>query len=190
MYELGKIRTFLSLNTDVSVQPFLAEIQNEVKEQLSMHQIKWEDPARFHLTLRFLGDIDEKNISMLTSVLERLKFDFEKITFTAKGIGFFPNPKYPNVVFIDLSEHGSNTDKLVGFIDKIILNFGVKPEKKFVPHITIGRFNRDKRIKIDSPPKTDFSPFNIEFGSFFLMQSILQSEGSLHIAINEFIFDL
>ena len=189
MYELGKIRTFLSLNIDASVEPLAAEIQKRVKEQLGRHHVKWEDPAKFHLTLRFLGDIDEDKIPELTGVLDRLKFDFEKIDFTAKGIGFFPDSKYPNVVFIDLSESGSNTEKLVGFIDKIIFNFGVRPEKKFIPHITIGRFKRDKRVKIESPVEIDFQPFNIEFSSYFLMQSILQKEGSAHLVLNEFGFN-
>jgi len=186
---LVKIRTFLSLNVSGAEVLKMKEIQDQLKTKFSSGGIKWEDSAKFHLTLRFLGDIDEEKIPDLEAVLERLKFDFEKIKFTVKGIGFFPNSKYPNVVFIDLSEHDSNTEKLVGFIDKIIFNFGVKPEKKFVPHITIGRFKRDKRVKIESPVETDFAPFNIEFGSFFLMQSILQKEGSAHIAVNEFSFN-
>lgn len=189
MYELGKIRTFLSLNTAPHVQPLAAEVQKKVMLKLSGHRIKWEDPEKFHLTLRFLGDIDEEKIPGLISVLKRLKFDFEEIRFTAGGIGFFPDSKYPNVVFLDLQEEGKNTEQLVGFIDKIIFNFGVKPEKKFVPHITIGRFKRDKRVKIDSPVKIDFTPFDIEFSSFFLMQSILQKEGSVHSVVQEFSFN-
>lgn len=189
MYELGKIRTFLSLNTEVSIRPGMAEIQKEVMEQLAGYKVRWEDPERFHLTLRFLGDIDEEKVPDLKTVLGRLKFDFEDIVFSVRGIGFFPDSKYPNVVYLDLDEKGDNTEKLVGFIDRIIFNFGVKPDKKFVPHITIGRFKKDKRIKLEKNVAAAFQPFSIRFDSFYLMQSLLQKEGSKHLALSEFRFN-
>jgi 2'-5' RNA ligase len=52
-----------------------------------------------------------------------LKPGFESIKFAVEDIGFFPNQRYPNVVFIGLAEEGSNSAKLVEFIDKILASF-------------------------------------------------------------------
>jgi 2'-5' RNA ligase len=140
------------------------------------------------MTLRFLGEIPDDKIVELIFVLDRLKFDFETIKFTARGIGFFPNQKYPNVVFVDLEEDGNNSQKLVEFIDRIILNFGVRPDKRFIPHVTLGRFKRDKRIKIDKEINVKVKPFEVEMDSFYLMKSTLTPKGSVYEIINEFKF--
>lgn len=186
---MGKIRTFLSLNIESSLAAEkLTSVQNNVKDALGSYPVKWEDSSKLHLTLRFLGDIDEDKIQQLTFTLERLKLDFDSIKFTANSVGFFPNPKYPNVVFIGLDEDGSNSSKLVEFIDKIIFNFGVKPEKRFIPHITLGRFRKDKRVKIEQEINIQVEPIEIEFDSFYLMQSILTPQGSVYKSISEITF--
>ncbi len=185
---MEKIRTFLSLNIRSSLIKRLEAVQNDVKAALKDYPVKWENPNKLHMTLRFLGDTGIDKISDLVFTLDRLKLDFESMKFTANSVGFFPNPKYPNVVFISLDEEGNNSAKLVEFIDKIIFNFGVKPEKRFIPHITLGRFRRDKRIKIENPVIINVEPIEIEFDSFYLMQSTLTPEGSVYETISEFKF--
>lgn len=185
---MNKIRTFLSLNTDSSDINRFSEILNKTKESLKNYPVKWESSEKLHLTLRFLGDIDEEKIEDIVFTLDRLKTDFETIDFITNGIGFFPNAKYPNVVFIALDENGNNSEKLVEFIDKIILNFGIKPEKRFIPHITLGRFRRDKRVKITDYVNIKTEPFSIQFDCFYLMKSILTPKGSVYEIINEFKF--
>ncbi|NOS86650.1 MAG: RNA 2',3'-cyclic phosphodiesterase, partial [Ignavibacteria bacterium] len=152
---MGKIRLFLSLNLKSTEIELLKKDQAAVKEKLGVEDIRWSDPEKFHLTLRFLGDIDEDKAPALAETLERLKFDFETIDFETENIGFFPESKYPNVIYAGLKENGNNSEVLVGFIDKIIYNFGVKPDKRFIPHITLGRFNSNNRRKITEP--LDFS---------------------------------
>ena len=171
------------------MQPRFKSIQDDVKSALKDYPVKWENDDKFHLTLRFLGDINENKIDELIFVLDRLKFEFETIKFTAKGIGFFPNQKYPNVVFVDLEEHGNNSQKLVEFIDRIILNFGVKPDKSFVPHVTLGRFKRDKRVKLEKQINVKVEQVEIEMDSFYLMRSILTPKGSVYQTVNRFKFN-
>ena len=186
---MPKLRLFLSLNLDSNYSETLKQDQNALKRLIGTENIRWEDPDKFHLTLRFLGDMNEENVEPLVSTLERLKFDFEKIIFNTDKIDFFPNKRFPNVVFAGLKEKGNNTDTLVGFIDKIIFNFGVKPDKKFIPHITFGRFNRSKRTKIDKETDHKLSPLLIEFDSFCLMRSKLMQGGSVYELISEFKFN-
>jgi 2'-5' RNA ligase len=189
LYELGKIRTFLSLNTGQEAQYSLNKIQDLLKTDLKDQPVKWDDPEKFHITLRFLGDIDVDSIKGLIFTLERIKTDFEEIRFDYDSIGFFPNQKYPNVVYAGLNEAGNNSAKLVEFIDSIIHNFGVKPEKRFVPHITLGRFRKDKRKKITKIIDIQAEPFNMIFSSFFLMKSVLKPTGSEFEIIKEFSFN-
>jgi RNA 2',3'-cyclic 3'-phosphodiesterase len=185
---LDKSRVFLSLNLSGNPVLNLRKVQEQLKDELKAGNLKWEDPAKLHLTLRFLGDIFNSDIPSLGSVLNRLKFEFDEIRFSCSEIGFFPGLKYPNVVFAELSEIGENCTLLVEFIDKIIYNFGVKPDKRFIPHITLGRFRRNNRVKLEKKPDVYFDQFGIRFRSFFLMKSELSKSGSVYSIINEFEF--
>lgn len=185
---MDKKRLFLSLNLESPEIELLKQDQAAVKEKLGAENIRWSDPEKFHLTLRFLGDIDEDKAPALAGTLERLKFDFEAMHFETDKIGFFPESKFPNVIYAGLKEDGNNSEVLVGFIDKIIYNFGLKPDKRFIPHITLGRFNRNKRIKITEPLDLKIQKFKIEFESFCLMQSRLTPAGSVYDVMNKFNF--
>ncbi len=186
---LEKVRSFLSLNIDASIINSLAVIQNRVKEALNEYAVKWEHPDKFHLTLRFLGDLYQNSISELIRHLETVNFDFKTIETFTSGIGFFPDRKFPNVVFIDLTEIGCNLDVLTDNIDKVLSNFGIKPDKKFVPHITIGRFRREKRKKLEGNFNTETERININFDSYYLMKSILTPSGSFYNEIKCFPFN-
>ena len=160
----------------------------DIVKKLDSYHIRWGEPDKFHLTLRFLGDFDEDKIEQLADTLDRLKFDFEYIEFESDKIDFFPNSRYPNVIYAGLKEKGNNSEQLVSFIDRIILNFGVKPDKRFVPHITLGRFPRDKRKKIDEEFSFPLKPEKIIFSSFSLMKSSLKPEGSVYEELYKFNF--
>lgn len=185
---MEKSRLFISLNVKGQPAVILANVQKQLKEKLGTNGLKWEDQTKFHLTLRFLGDVKRDDITALREVLRRLKFDFEQIEFTGNGIGFFPESKFPNVVYAALTEEEKNSEKLVEFIDKIIYNFGIKPEKRFIPHITLGRFSRNRRIKLEKKPEVSLEPLDLTFSSFFLMKSVLQHSGSIYEVIDEFEF--
>jgi 2'-5' RNA ligase len=185
---LKKTRAFLSLNLDDPVKIKIAEIQKELQKSLSGHKIKWENPEKFHLTLRFLGDVSDDDLTEIKEGLEKANPGFENIKFNSSGIGFFPNSRKPNVVFIALEEEGSNSEKLVQEIDKVITKLGIKPDKKFVAHITLGRFRRENRKGVDEEKLVNFEPFYVSLNSYFLMESVLDFKGSKHYPIKEFNF--
>lgn len=182
------IRTFVSLNPEGKIKKILGKVQQELKESLAGFRIKWEDPAKFHLTLRFLGDLNRGEVKELSAELEKLRFDFDSLTFRTKGIGFFPNPKFPNVIFADLSEDGSDSAILVSAIDKVIDMFGIKPDKQFVPHITLGRFKRDGRQRLEMEPTVKVPAAESVFTAFYFMKSTLKTGGSVYEEIKKFNF--
>lgn len=185
---MNKLRTFLSLNINGSVQEKAAAVQRDVRQAFRDYPVKWENSDKFHLTLRFLGDIYENEAELISEKLEEARFGFEKISYSTNGIGFFPNARRPNVVFIGLEEEGENSAELVDTIDKAMLNIGIKPDKKFVAHITLGRFRRENRKGAEGIQIENFEPFKVEFASFYLMKSILGPAGSKYFPLKEFIF--
>lgn len=185
---MPKLRLFLSLNPEENIISELELIQRRLKGSYPSGNIRWEEPDKFHLTLRFLGDINEADLAPLTETLQRLRFDFESLLFEADKIGFFPESRSPNVIYAGFNETGNNSEVLVGFIDRIIYNFGVKPEKRFIPHITLGRFNRNRKVKITEPVDIQMGKFTAEFDSFCVMQSSLTPNGSVYETLSKINF--
>lgn len=185
---MDTVRTFISLNISEPVKGKLALVQRDVMNALSAYKVKWENPKKFHLTLRFLGDLNSAEIKDLVKNLGKIRAGFEHIVYFSDSIGFFPNAKYPNVVFIDLIEKGNLCEALVKNIDEAIAEFGIIPDKKFVPHVTMGRFRRDHRQMIASEIKVEVPKIEIVFEHFQLMKSLMALSGSEYEEIKNFRF--
>ena len=186
---MKKTRAFLSLNLEVLLKIKIDEIQKELQKSLSGYKIKWENPDKFHLTIRFLGDLDKNQLDEIKEGLEKSQYGFDRLKFHSEGIGFFPNQRRPNVIFVGLKEDGDNSGKLVDEIDKVITKSGIKPDKKFVAHITLGRFRRENRKSVDEENLVEFEPFDVNFDSYYLMKSILDYRGSKYYEIKKFNFN-
>lgn len=186
---MKKIRAFLSLNLEDSVKIKIAEIQKELQKNPEEYLVKWENQGKFHLTLRFLGDININDAENIKDELGNINWSFKILRFTSNGIGFFPNLRKPNVVFIGLDEEGENSKELIEKIDKVITGFGIQPDKRFVAHITLGRFRRENKRSVNADNLPAVEPFNVKFDSFYLMESVLDSKGSKHYPVQEFNFN-
>lgn len=185
---MDKIRAFFALNFSNSTKDKITAIQKELQKKLHNHAIKWENPEKFHLTLRFLGDVEKPVIDTFINELLIKKWDFQEIYFKSLGIDFFPHARKPNVVYIGLNETANNSEKLIKEIDSITIPKGFIPDKKFVAHITLGRFRRDNRERIPHDFNLDFEPFELSLNSFYLMKSVMDSKGSKYYIIKEFNF--
>ncbi len=186
---MDTVRTFISLNISETVKGKLALVQRDLTGLLSDYRVKWENPKKFHLTLRFLGDLNSAEINDLAKDLSRIKAGFEHIVYFTESIGFFPNARYPNVVFVDLVEKGSSCEPLVDKIDKTIAEYGITPDKKFVPHVTMGRFRRDRRLALTGGIKVEVPKMEIMFENFHLMKSVPVDSGTVYEEIKNFRFE-
>ncbi|MCB8819077.1 RNA 2',3'-cyclic phosphodiesterase [Microvirga rosea] len=118
------------------------EIPSEIGQTLSTYRgglpgARWVEPENYHITLRFIGDVDDQTARDLFSVLGESRRR-EPITVTIDGLDTFGRDR-PRVVFAraaasrDMSELQSEQERLVRRI-------GIPPEKrKFTPHVTLAR---------------------------------------------------
>ena len=105
-----------------------------------VEKIPYSKPVKtpeFHLTFRFFGEVTTKYVEMLKEDLSGVQFS--KFALKVNGIGAFPSLKKANVLFLEV-------ESLHAISENAALAAQVKPvakdSKPFVPHITVGRFNR------------------------------------------------
>lgn len=91
-----------------------------------------------HFTLLFLGEISEDMVQKVQAQLKTIEFSSFDISF--EGIGAFPKPKLPRVVWVGIDDSGAK--QLVGLaktVEERLLPLGFRADKEFKPHATIFR---------------------------------------------------
>lgn len=136
------IRAFIAIEIDAATVRRIAAAIEQLKARIGA--IRWVGAGNFHLTLKFLGNIDERSIEPIGVALADALRPFPRLTINAKGLGVFPNPKRPRVIWVGLV--GNDLVSLKAKVDLALTPLGFAPEEKhFTPHLTIGRWRQGER---------------------------------------------
>ncbi len=107
---------------------------------------RWIDPENYHLTLRFIGDIDERMADDVTSILGERR-QRAPLHITIDGLDSFGGGK-PRAVFARTSGNGELSE-LQAEQERLIRQVGLPPEtRKFTPHVTLARLKHVSPIDV------------------------------------------
>ena len=99
------------------------------------------ETKNLHFTLQFLGEISEPTVQKIIHALHTI--EFSRFSVTLKGIGAFPKPKFPRVIWIGTDEKGGDMlIQLAKKVEKVLEPLGFFPDKPFKPHITVFRIKK------------------------------------------------
>lgn len=126
------------------------EIPAEVASALTLHRgglngARWIDPADYHITLRFLGDVDRRTANEADAMLADIGgYPFE---VTLDGLGSFGGDK-PRAVFARV-QPSPKLVELQGDLERIARRLRLPPEsRKFVPHVTLARLRDSSPLDV------------------------------------------
>ena len=172
------IRTFISI--DIPVTDEIAGALDDLKRTENVRPVPKQ---QMHLTLKFLGDQDERKVERLCSSLRDALSGTGPFDITVEGIGAFPDMKHPKVVWLGIKD----PELLIGLADKVdsvVKGLKLKADdKRFSPHITVGRVTGRTDLKdfFARYEKTSFCSFTC--GHVDVMKSVLTPKGAIHSMI-------
>ena len=140
--------------------------------------LRAQKPETLHLTIRFLGEIDEpERIGQATAAAATRHEPFE---LALRGIGAFPDARAPRVVWVGVGDGAAEATALAGDVDRELRTLGIEPERRpYRAHITLGRFRgRPPRGLRLADPDRDFGRAPAE--RLILYESTLTPRGSIH----------
>jgi len=146
------------------------------------------------LTLKFLGNVAAPRVAELIESLRVACSQFKALPLHAERIGFFPNMRYPRVVWAWVHDGGEFLPKLQQAIESSVKNFTVEePEGEFTGHVTLGRVQRIKRPQAEILAKKALEMVNRSFGEWTannieLIRSELLPGGSRYTTLAEIPF--
>ncbi len=134
--------------------------------------LRWVVPEKWHMTLRFLGDVPRSCIPSLKAQLRESFVGVAPFPLRLGGISGFPRPEAARVLYVGVEQGKDELRYLAGILEGISASLPVPPETKvFTPHLT---FARTKRRKIQAP-RLDFQSPSSLFRSIYLVESELSS---------------
>jgi len=179
----------LFVGIKIEPTPVILELQSGLKKTLESSKINWVSPENFHLTLNFLGEVEEYYVNSLITILENIASRFGIFTITYDRLGFFGTQIQPNVIWFAFKKH-TLLDQLKSSIDEELTELGFKPDrKKFYPHLTLGRVKKYVNTSsfinyINSKNSQLKGEFCVK--EFQLIRSILRSNGPEYAVLNAF----
>jgi len=151
------IRAFLAVELTDDLRNHLAQVQQDLKQGLSRGipktlRISWVQPASLHLTIKFLGDMEESSIEPLRAAIAQVTEEGRSIQIPLERLGVFPRPQQPRVVWVGPSERweqGDEAMKLASLhrsIEACCQSAGFGPEDRpLSPHLTLARIKEGER---------------------------------------------
>src|SRR5689334_15753140 len=94
------IRTFIAIELPEQIKTALGDIQNELRKTAA--DVSWTKPANIHLTLKFLGDLEEKQVALLRAATSKTVIGHQPFELQTSHPGFFPSQKRARVVWMGL----------------------------------------------------------------------------------------
>lgn len=140
---MAVIRSFIAVDLPVALNTALEKASNQLQEELSGGPVRWVPVNNIHLTLKFLGDVSEKNIPVFETILKTEAASHHVFEISVGGFGVFPNATRPRVLWVGV-EAPDELMSLQRRIDMETARLGYAPEQRaFNPHLTLGRVSRN-----------------------------------------------
>ncbi len=137
------IRSFIA----VKLPPESAERIRAAQERLRAADadVKWVDAASFHITLKFLGGVQQDRLSALWRSVTAALEGSRPIALHLRGIGAFPNPGRARVVWAGATEGAEELAELAARVEEACEKHGFERERRpFRAHLTLGRVRRPR----------------------------------------------
>ncbi|MCI0359651.1 MAG: RNA 2',3'-cyclic phosphodiesterase [Planctomycetaceae bacterium] len=140
---MARIRSFVAVELAPSVAARAGKLIDELR--VSAAQVNWVKTQQMHLTLKFLGDVQDTETPDICRVVADVAKKFEPFEITCRGAGAFPTAEHPRTLWIGIEDGAEELCALQAALENALkdeLGFP-KEARRFQPHLTIGRVKHE-----------------------------------------------
>ena len=182
-------RVFIALELSESLQRFLGEIITGAARELPA--LRWVDPAGIHLTLAFLGEIDDERLALATEAARTAAAQVNPFSYRLSGSGVFGSTQQPRVVWMGIDEPTGRMLRLQSLLTRELARRDFEQDTRpFSPHLTLARIKHPlspveqrhlQRFLSNTPPSPDSYPVR----ALHVMKSELLRGGAKYSPLSE-----
>ena len=144
------MRTFIAIDLSPDIKQQMRTLQRRLQSDLRPlggdRLLKWTNPDKVHVTLRFLGDTSEVQTRRMAEDLRRITSEMAPFGLQLGGIGVFPNWPRLRVLWVGVEGELAALHRLQQAVEAAAQAAGFAAEdKSFSPHITLARVGKEAR---------------------------------------------
>ena len=181
------MRVFIAIELESSIKENIARIQTRLK--VTQDKIKWVEPSSVHLTLKFLGEIEEEKLEKVHQITRELGERVSPFKIRVKGIGVFPGFSSPRVIWIGARDTSSELEKVAVWLEEALVREGfVREKRKWKAHLTLGRVKSLKereRLRELVQEEIETEAGRMEVRDITIMRSQLTPRGPIYTSLGK-----
>ena len=144
------LRLFVAISIPEEIKARIEETQAELRRALPGECVRWAKRGQFHLTLKFLGDVEAPRLEALTDALRLACGTFPELPLRAQGIDFFPDSRIPRVIWAGVRDSDGRLPTVQSAVELAVGGFTrERREEKFAAHVTLGRVQGIRRAQAE-----------------------------------------
>ncbi|UPW01601.1 RNA 2',3'-cyclic phosphodiesterase [Halorussus gelatinilyticus] len=170
---------------------FAAEVEAVQDEFADASGLSFTDPEQAHVTLKFLGDVNQGELPRVKNALRRAvgKAGVGPFEATYEGLGVFPDLGYIQVLWLGVGEGSEAMTSLHEAIEREVTRLGFDPEDHdFTPHVTLARMEHagGKELVQENVEELDPTVGTTEVSEIRLTESVLTDDGPEYSTVESF----
>lgn len=185
------MRCFIAIELDEVICQHLGALRKQLQTKLWGFEkgLKWVKPDNYHLTMKFLGDVDDSMIMDVCRACDRAAQSHQSFDIELGSVGTFPNAGAARVIWAGLTAGIEPVRSLYNSLEEQMheLRFNAE-EKKFNPHTTLARIKLAETGRKVSEIVANLQtlPFGIQTVEHLtIFQSVLENEGAAYNVIHK-----
>ena len=141
---MGQIRTFIAVDVSSAIRNAASRIINRLS--VDTVDFNWVEKDNLHVTLNFLGDVEETEVPGVCRLVSDTVAEFGSFELSVKGLGCFPKPEKPRVMWMGIESGGEELTSLNERLSTALETMRFPRERNdYRPHLTLGRIRRGGR---------------------------------------------
>ena len=172
-------RTFIALELSDSLKEGILALTEELRGRGL--RASWAGRPTLHLTLKFLGDVEESKLPEVVAAVVRASSRVSSFGFETRSLGAFPSARRPRVLWVGV-EPVDQLFALHGALEGELAELGFPREtRRFHPHVTLGRMRDPRAESVQEILDELVAPKErVEVSEVRVMRSTLRPGGAMH----------
>ena len=183
---MARLRTFIAVAIDKTIRDRAVILQEALGR--SGADVKWVEPENLHVTLLFLGEVEDRALPAVCRVVADVAAAQTPFEMSVAGAGCFPNARRPRTLWVGIGDGLQEMVALHDALEPPLLDLGCyrREERQYTPHVTLGRVKGDEgadQLATALARRSDWQGGHVRVREVLVMSSELRPAGPTYTVL-------
>ena len=183
---MARKRTFIGIDVGEDIRDRLVSLQEELA--VIEPEVKWVEPENLHLTLLFLGEVDQRETIDICRAAQKAIQEMPAFALSVEAVGCFPNIRRPRTLWVGVGKGSDEVCAVHDAIEAPLLEMGNyrRETRGYTPHVTLGRVRSERpndELAKALPKLQTWSAGEVAVTEVCVMSSVLKTDGPTYAVL-------